>query len=248
MRIRGGRARGRCRGRAGRVAIGVLAWLCAPALAGAQSGGASAPAPLGGVEVSVGGAWASGQLIGSSTAALTSNATPRGGRVTLFDARTELASALFVETAVAVRIARALAIEGRFGFARPRVRTAVTGDTEAAPSVTFTGERLGQYVAEGSLVLHLTGMRFRGGRAGPYLRGGAGVLRELHEPKILAENGMLYHLGGGLGYLLAHWPDRVLRGLVVRAEARAYVRTGAFALDDDRRVFGTGGGALVLLF
>ena len=58
--------------------------------------------------------------------------------------------------------------------------------------------RSSQYVFDGALVWHITGARFAGGSAVPFLYGGAGYLRELHEENAFVEEGVEYHAGGGI--------------------------------------------------
>ena len=70
------------------------------------------------------------------------------------------------------------------------------------PPDTTAEETVSHYLFEGSLVWHLRHLSFASGRAIPYLAGGAGYLRELHEGNQLVETGQEYHALGGLKYWL----------------------------------------------
>ncbi len=200
------------------------------------------------LSLAMGGAWVSGQVVGVSSATLTSNQVPLGGPFPLFDVRTELVGSGLAEAALGARLTRSLVLEGRFGYARPRVRTTVSNDVEVASPTSFDDDRLSQYLVEGSLVWFLRGNGVAAQRVAPFVRAGAGYLRELHDGGAVVESGTLVHVGGGLQHQLVRWADRALRGLALRGEARASLRHGAFALQDQNRFYGTVGGALVLLF
>ena len=61
-------------------------------------------------------------------------------------------------------------------------------------------ETITRYVADGSVLFHLTHLSFAGGRAVPFISGGAGYIRELHDSNELVETGHEFHAGAGLQY------------------------------------------------
>ena len=109
---------------------------------------------------------------------------------------------------------------------------------EDAPDTTAE-ETLSQYLFDGSIVWHLGK-----GRAVPFLFGGAGYLRELHEDDALLEEGLEYHAGGGIKW----WFGERRRGVGVRAEAGVSIRDGGFDFKDGQRIVPTAGGFLFYAF
>jgi hypothetical protein len=119
-------------------------------------------------------------------------------------------------------------VEGGFSFARPRLETDVRADVENAPRVTAV-ESVSQYVVEGSGVFRLT--RWHVGRGIPFVLGGAGYVRQLHDRDVLAESGTQYHAGGGLAFPLRERPRGLFRSLGLRFEGRVILRRGGADLD-----------------
>src|SRR5262245_42055714 len=149
-----------------------------PSFAAAQT----APALPGRLELAAGVRWTGDATIGAVRATET---TPNGGRFQLFTTDSSLGAAVGLESSVAVRLTRSLDAEASVTFGAPDLRTRVSGDAEGAPGFTAT-ESMKELTVEGSLLLHLTRMRL-GPQAIPYLSGGAGFLRDLHEGDTLGE-------------------------------------------------------------
>ena len=126
----------------------------------------------------------------------------------------------------------ALVVEGGFRFTRPVYQVRVSGDAEGAADTTVE-ETLSQYVFDGSVVWQFTRAAFAGGRAVPFVFGGAGYLRELHEEDALVEEGLEYHAGGGLKW----WFGQGRRRFGVRGEAGISIRDGGFDFKDGRAWF-----------
>jgi hypothetical protein len=114
------------------------------------------------------------------------------------------------------------------------------------PSVTAS-ETISLFLVDVSGVLHVP--RARLGRAIPFVLGGAGYLREVHEGNVLVETGHTYHVGGG-----AKIPLSVRRGFVrslgLRLDGRVYFRSGGADFDDGEpaRAFGAAGASLMVEF
>ena len=206
------------------------------------------PADLwpGSFEVVVGGIWSDGYELGSSDATLISGevtSTP----FTLFTSETDLLRSTGVEARIGYHVTRVVAVEAGFSFARPRAVASISDDAEGAPDASAE-ERLSQYVVDGSLVVHLTPLAFARGRGLPFVSGGGGYLRQLHEGDFLVETGQVYHLGGGLKYLFVRRTDQFVNGLGARVDVRVCLREGGFDLEDERRSFSAVGVSLILLF
>jgi opacity protein-like surface antigen len=182
------------------------------------------------VEIAAGVAWTGRASLGDGSADLTRNEDP----VTpypIFTTDSTLAAAPGFEGRLGYSVSKALSVEVIFTVARPTLETAVSGDVESAPPVTAS-EHVSQYTVEGGVVLHLTRWRF-GGRAVPFVSGGMGYLRQLHEHRELAETGQVYSVGGGVKYVWVERPVGAVKGLGVRAEARLLVRRGGIDLQPD---------------
>ena len=77
------------------------------------------------------------------------------------------------------------------------------------------------------------------GRAlAPFVSGGAGYLRQLHEDRTLVETGQLYYAGGGARLWLRGGHDRT-RPIGVRGEFRFTVRRQGIDFADKTRAYPT---------
>jgi hypothetical protein len=179
------------------------------------------------LEASAGVSWTGQASLGDGSADLIRNENPPSP-YPIFTVDNTLTSAAGFEGRVGYTVAKALAVEATFTFAKPSLETAVSGDVENAPAVTAS-ERVSQYAIEGGAVLHLT--RWRLGRRGvPFVSGGIGYLRQLHEGSELVETGQVYSVGGGVKYVWAERPAGVVKGLGLRADARLLIRRGGIDL------------------
>jgi hypothetical protein len=189
------------------------------------------------VEVSGGGVFVGGFDLGDATAQLTANA---GGTFDQFSTSGRMKAAAGVQARLGFLLTRALTIEGGVRWTRPVFAVRITGDSEGAPDTTAE-ETLNQYLFDGSAVLHFGSPR--SGRATPFVFGGAGYLRELHEEDALVEQGVEFHAGGGVKIWMG-----ASRRLGVRAEAGLSVRDGGFDVDEKRRAVPVAGGFLFWVF
>lgn len=197
-------------------------------------------------EISAGGMLMGGNALGSATATLTRNQSPASA-FPLFETDTELAGAAGFEGRVGFHVTRGLAAEGAFLFSRPTLETRITSDAESAPATTATSA-LEQYLAEGSVVYHLHRWTLAGGV--PFVLGGAGYLRQLHEDRAVVETGQAYHAGGGLKFVFGRRARGWIRAFGVRVDGRVYVLRGGADLSDgdDARTTGAGSASVVVLF
>jgi hypothetical protein len=252
-RVRVGR---RAWGTIGLIPLIILFWAAA-AMAEAQQRRPPPKVPVpaqpalrwpGMVEISAGAALVGGYPLGTGIATLTPNQQPPVDRFTLFRSSSDLQRTPAVEAMLAYHLTRRISLEGGFAYSTPIVRTSISEDAEGAPPLTFDGQQISQYVIDGSLVVHLPRLSFRGGRGMPFARGGLGYLRQLHEGAVLVETGRTYHVGGGVKYLFRVQPRRALKGMGLRADARVNVRTGGFDLEEERRTYPSVGAGFLLAF
>ncbi len=187
--------------------------------------------------MSGGGVFVGGYELGESNAELTPNSGSSG--FDLFTTDNEVRQAFGVQARIGFVVTPAIVVEGGVRFTRPVYEVRVSGDVENAPDTTIE-ETLSQYVFDGSVVWQFS----RGGRAVPFVFGGAGYLRELHEDDALVEEGVEYHAGAGLKW----WFGQGGRRFGVRGEVGISIRDGGFDFKDAQRVVPVVGGSLIYTF
>jgi hypothetical protein len=196
---------------------------------------AQQPRTVGPKEVTVSGgvAVATGYRIGDLTATWRRNTLGAPQPFTLLRAESELGRAVGFEGRVGVGLARAWAVEVGGSYSTADLGVTVSSDSEVADGA-FASERVTQFVVDVSGLYQLPfpiGRRVR-----PYVLGGAGYLRQLHEGRVSVETGRTMHAGGGLQYWL-HPGGRRRDGVGVRAEARYVRRSGGVEFEDRSRGF-----------
>ena len=178
--------------------------------------------------------WSGGYAVGDLNAQLRGNApgsTPPP--FTLFAASSGLSRTPGVSVRVGVTLTPRLIIEGGGSFGMPRVGFAIAQDPEVGAQ-RIAGEQLKQYVFDAALAWHLP-LRL-GSRAKPFVIGGGGYLRQLHEERTLVETGQIYYGGVGARYWL-RGGAATARAFGIRAEVRANVRRGGIDFENQVRVF-----------
>jgi hypothetical protein len=224
--------------RATRIALVLLA-LCV--VFDRPASAQSADVDAGRLEVAFGALWIGEQALGSTTATET---TPTLGRLPLFTTTSTLAAAPAIEGRVGWRIARALTAEAEASYGQPDLKIAISNDFEGAPATTAS-ERVQQFTIGGALVWSLP-IRIR--RLEPFVTGGAGYLRQLHENATLVQTGRYYQFGGGVMVLLASHPDSFLKAMGLRVDARAVIRVNGVAFDSSAHAVPAAGASLFVRF
>ena len=150
------------------------------------------------IEVGVGGGWFGGLSLGARDASLTANSTtPSPFR--LFATDTNLDPAAGLEVRLGYRTTRRLTIEGALGFARPTLTSSLSADAEGASSVD-AATTLTEYVITGGALWKLSVDPRR--RWTPFVTGGGGVARHVHDGRTLIESGVDGYAGGGILHAL----------------------------------------------
>ena len=193
------------------------------------------------LEVAFGTLWIGSQALGARPATET---TPTLSTLTLFDSSSTLNSAPGLEGRIGWRIMRSLTVEAEASVAQPELAIAITNDREDAPVVTLT-ERLQQFTIGGAVVWSLP-VQLR--RVRPFITGGAGYLRQLHENATLVQTGRYYQFGGGFAVLLASRPDSFLKAMGLRIDARGMVRMDGVAFDSTARLAPAAGASFFVRF
>jgi hypothetical protein len=199
---------------------------------------ASMRMPGGRVEISGGVGWMGATDLGSVAAQLAGNGVPSGTPVTLFEADSRIESGPRLDGRLAWRWTRMLAFEGAVAVTRTHVRTETRNDFEQAAPSTST-EQFTEYAIEGGVVVQLAKLAFAGGRVRPFITGGGGYLRQVHEDATVIEIGRVGFAGGGVTYALRQ-RSRGLKTLGVRGDVRVNVRSGGLEIASDS---GATGGA-----
>ncbi len=227
-----------------------MLWFVPGAAAGPQ---ASPPAPVADrtpvhrLEVSVGGLWLGGASLGAADATLRGNQS--GGTpppYVLFRETRRFQPAGGVEARLGLALTRAWSIEGALVFARPQVRTSVFADVEGAAPVVARG-RLDQYIIDAGVRWELRRWWFAR-RAVPFVAGGAGHLRQVHEGQFLIETGRIYRVGGGLIWWLSARDAGFIRGTALRVDGRVYLPHGGVRFQSRTRVRPAVGMGAVIVF
>ncbi|MGH8430627.1 MAG: hypothetical protein ACREUF_09505 [Solimonas sp.] len=188
------------------------------------------------IVVSGGPILAGGYDLGDSLAQLRSNATgAQPPPFTLFAVSSTMEPLAGVEATVGYAIIPSLVVEGGGWFARANIAPSLSRDQEASPR-SIDGEKLHQFILSGGIAWQLPWSPGR--RVAPFVTGGAGYLRQLHEERTLVENGRIFYLGAGARYFILGGAGPS-RSLGVRGDVRATWRTPGIDFEDKTRLFAT---------
>jgi hypothetical protein len=188
----------------------------------AQSAPATGP---GRIEASIGALWVGRQALGAADA---NETTPTGGALKIFTTSTELAAVSGFEARVAVRVGRSLEVEMEGSYGQPELRVAISADSEGAPNSTAV-EQVQQFTIGGGAVWYLPRLA---PRLAPFVTGGLGQLRQMHQDRIALETGLYYQVGGGVKYFFFSRPGGFFNAFGARADVRALVRIKGVAFDE----------------
>ena len=201
------------------------------------------------LDVTVSGAWWEGYELGQQRAAITGPQTPTGSPVTLFDSDVAVRSGPGAELRLGWRVFDGVYAEATGGLGINDIEARVHDDIEQAPAITVSST-LTQITIEGGVLVDLPALRLPAGNLVPFVDGGGGYLRQVHEDRVLIETGRTLYVGGGVKWQSgAAQPNELIQRLVVRADARFVSRTGGVDVEDERRHYITvSGGVGIRLF
>ena len=203
---------------------------------------AAQPSSPGRVEVAIGAGWFGG--VSMTPLAITetqSNGTPR----TVFALARQLTSAAGADARIAVRVSSHWDVEATGSYVRPQLQLVPSNDVEGAAPVT-AGERLQEFTVGGGVSWFFVD-RDSSTRTLPFVIAGVAYVRQLHETSTLADDGLLAQAGGGIERML-WWHDGHVKGVGIRADARARVRPKALAVDGRTHVAPVIAASLVVRF
>ena len=204
-----------------------------------------AAVPAGRFEVDAGGGWLGGASLGSADANLrAAAATPAPYRLFSVDTRLQPAPTFHVKAGFAFN--SRFGVEGGLTFGHPELRASVSNDVESAPPIAVA-ERIDQYSIDASVIVMIRELAI-GQRTLPFVSGGAGYLRQLHEGQTVVEQGRVFHLGGGIKHWLMARDRGFISGTGIRMDARLYLMSGGIAFDDGPRPHGAVSGSVFVSF
>ena len=199
--------------------------------------------PASRLELGIGALWIGADALGTKAATETTGA---GATATLFSTSSELAGGVGTAGRVGVRLSRTLTVEAEASYAKPQLRIAISGDSEGAAATTAT-ETVQQFTVGGNVLWYLMADRWPR-RFAPFALAGAGYLRHLHDQGTLLQTGRFYQVGGGVSGLLISRPHFHTKGVGVRADLRALIRSQGVAFDGGSMAAPAAGASLFVRF
>jgi len=186
------------------------------------------------LEVGAGVTWTGGFDAGGADALLSRGATG-ATPLTLFQTSTRSQPAPGLVAHGAYFFSTHVGLDAAVEFSRPMLRTTISNDFENATGSEAT-LRISSYLFGGSIVY-----RFGSGRFVPFVRAGAGRLRQLDEPRLTLVTGTEVHAGGGVTMpVSAH--------LAARADAVASSREKSLTFDRKRQTLPVVSASLIYRF
>ena len=193
-------------------------------------------------EIAAGASWIGSLSLGSRDANETTSTLTTAR---LFSSSATLAGAPAVDGRVGVRLTRSLMVEGEASFSQPEIRVEITNDVEAGSVTVMPTERTQQFTVGGGLVWYVP---VRTSRIAPFLAGGGGYLRQLHETATLVVTGRYYQFGGGVVYPLTSRSAARLKATGLRLEAGALIRVNGVAFDSAAHLTPAAGASFFIRF
>jgi hypothetical protein len=182
----------------------------------------------------VGGAFTASYPVGDVTANLRRNTTGTPPPFPLLRAESKIEGAWAADLRVGIALTRSMELEVGGSYATPELAVTISEDDELGEGA-FASERIEQYAVDVSGVYLLPNLTIAS-RLRPYVVGGGGYLRQLHEGRLKVETGGTLHVGGGLRFW---WqggrPNQ--RSLGARAEVRYVRRIGGIDFEERARSF-----------
>jgi len=170
--------------------------------------------------------WSLGYDAGDRDATETPNSSTGAPPLTLFTTTSTVKDAIGADARVGVFVSNRVSVEGLFQYSRPVLEASIADDFEnAAPIVA--SDQLSIYTFGGSVLYH-----FGSGGVVPFVAGGAGYMRQVHEGNSDVLTGTEFHGGGGLEI----WMGEGARRFGLRIDAQVSSRDKSIAFEDKRRI------------
>ena len=194
-----------------------------------------------------GGRWA-GYDLGQRRPTITGPQAPTGLPVTYFDADIEVLPGAAAEVRIGWRLSSRIFAEATGGLAGSDEQVRISEDIERAPAATIAS-RVTQITIEGGALVEVATLQAMGGDLVPFVTGGGGYLRQVHEDRVLIETGETIYGGAGVKWRSsAAKPTGWLQRFVVRGDVRLVSRSGGADIEASRRSYLTVSGGVGLRF
>jgi hypothetical protein len=198
------------------------------------------------LDVTISGARWDGYGLDHGRVAITGPQTPTGSPVTLFETDAAIQPGPGAELRLGWRVFRGVYAEATGGLGVNAIEARVSGDIEQAPAITVSST-LAQITIEGGALVEVATLRVLAGNLVPFVDGGGGYLRQVHEERVLVETGRTMYVGAGVKWRSpAMKPRGWVQRFVLRADARFVSRTAGVDVDDARRNYITVSGGVGL--
>lgn len=220
----------------------VAALVVSGALWGSEAAGQSR------LEVTASGGRWTGYELGQRRPTITGPQAPSGSPVTYFDADIDVRPGAAAEVRIGWRLLGRVYAEATGGLAGNDVQVRISEDIEQAPAATIAS-RVTQITVEGGALVEVATLRAMGGDVVPFVTGGGGYLRQVHEDRVLIETGETVYGGAGIKWRSsAAKPKGWLQRVVVRGDVRIVSRSGGADIEASRRSYIAVSGGLGLRF
>jgi hypothetical protein len=153
-----------------------------------------------------------------------------GGTFRLFSSTTELTAPMGLSTRIGVRIIRRFDVEASGTYSTPELRTRVDSDAEISNAPLVAAVPVQQFTIGGAAVWYPPGPGL-GSRTRFFVRGGMGLERHLENRGTRLVDGRMFEAGGGAKYSVFPRSRGWWKGIGVRGDAFALVRTSRITLD-----------------
>ena len=224
-----------------RIVLLVALLSSSAASAHAQTYGRPVRPRLGSLEAGVGTAWVGGVDFGEKRAIELRNPSTGADPLLLFMTSSRLDPRAGLQARFGYYFSPRIVLEAGVRYSKPALVTRITDDFEQGAD-TVARETLSHYVFDGSVLFHLA--QFGRGRFVPFVQGGAGHVRDLHQRGELVQTGTEYHGGGGIKVWFGSRSPR----FGIRGDIAASSRSGGFDLAGERRTVPIAGASLIVRF
>ena len=190
--------------------------------------------------------WFGPSDLGDRTPTLVGNPAERSTPLPLFTTNGQQNPAVGLGALLGWRLTRRVTIQGGFTVGWPGIELTTTDDVEREGETTSEG-RLTEYLFDGGVLIDI-GTIANTWKWRPFVSGGGGYLRQVHDGGTVIESGSVFYGGGGVKYRLRATPARRVKSVELRLQGRLLIRDGGFSLDDGSRASLNVGAGLVAAF
>lgn len=194
------------------------------------------------LEVSFGSGFLGASTVGEGDADLRAR---DDGTLSLFTTSSKFESSVPLEVRLGFPVTARTTFEIRAALSQPNLQTSIRDDFEGAPPLSVS-ERVDRYVVDGGVVFGVGKRQLRA--ATPFVAGGVGWVRQLHEGLTLTEDGVNVRGSGGVVIPMLERAEGAVRRVGVRAEAGVIVLSKGVSVGTGPTIHFTTLGSLYIAF